>query len=315
MRTPCFLVSALALAASVAACGPSATPEAQSPDAPAAEAKPAKQYDTARGGRLFDKWVKETKNKDFKADAKATAGVADGQGGPKGNGTLLLQDGTPLLNDAGHDYRLKNFFGWDLRGKAGMYGPERMNKAYALDADLLGWTGDVSAIADKLGRGEGGLPALASVLGRDDLEEIAAFIVAVRDGALPRADAILSLTSPAQKDYALKTGGDAERGKELFRRRCAGCHGDDGTKMLFDDEEFSLGSHARQKAYEDWFKILNGQPGTGMGRQVTGTTAAEQTQEILDLLTALCDRKAFPAGAAKGADVADGDPRCGKALR
>ncbi len=79
--------------------------------------------------------------------------------------------------------------------------------------------------------------------------------------------------------------------------------------------EFSLGSRARQKAYEDWFKILSGQPGTPMGRQVRGATAEAMSQELLDVLTALCDRQTYPLGKVKGKGVPDGDPRCGAALR
>ena len=261
------------LGAAVVACG--GTPAA----APASSAPVGTAYDTAHGGRLFDKWSAETK-----------------------------QDG------ASPD-RLKNLFGWDLRGAAGMYGPSYMAKKTAVDLDLLTWQGDVAQVADRLAKGEGPVPAYGAVLSRPQLEALASFVVAERDGTLPRADSILTLASPAAKDYALRTGGNAAHGKELFAARCASCHGADGAQFLLDDGEYSLGSHARQKAYEDWFKILNGQPGTGMKRQVTGTTAAAMTQEILDILTALCDRTAFPVGKAKKADVADGDPRCGAALR
>lgn len=272
------------------------------------------RHDTARGGRLFDDWRKEL-GSSFVPDAKDTPGVADGRGGPSNDGTLRLASGEPLLNDSGHDYRLKNWFGWDLRGTAGMYGPRHMNKKNALDVDLLTWTGSVTEIADRLERGEGPVPALGPVLPRAELEALAAFIAAERDGTLPTASSVLTLTSPEAKGYALKPGGNADRGKRIIAERCASCHGADGTELLLDGGEFSLGSHARQKAYEDWFKILNGQPGTPMGRQVRGDTATEMAGELLDILTALCDRRAFPLGKATGKDVEDGDPRCGQALR
>ena len=114
--------------------------------------------------------------------------------------------------------------------------------------------------------------------------------------------------------YVLKAGGNPVRGKEIYAVRCSACHGADGTRELFDDGEFSLGSHARQKAYEDWFKIANGQPGTAMESQVSGS-GKERTQQILDLLAALCDRTAFPVGKAKGKDVPNNDPRCGAYLK
>ena len=101
----------------------------------------------------------------------------------------------------------------------------------------------------------------------------------------------------------------------MYADRCSECHGADGSEIPIDDGEYTLGTHARQKAYEDWSKILNGQPGEEMGRQVVGADGRAMAQEILDLLAALCDRTRFPRGAATGDDVADGDPRCHAYLR
>jgi mono/diheme cytochrome c family protein len=137
----------------------------------------------------------------------------------------------------------------------------------------------------------------------------------VRDGALPHPDRIFELRAGSPGNYALRPGGDPARGKRIIAERCAGCHGADGTELTFDGGEFSLGSHARQKAYEDWLKIMNGQPGSTMGRQLRGASGEEMAKELLDILAALCDRAAFPRGAATGKDVADADPRCGVYLR
>jgi mono/diheme cytochrome c family protein len=271
--------------------------------------------DDERGGRLFDSWRSEANPRQFEPDAKGTAGVPDGKGGPRGDGTLLFADGRPLLNDEGHDYRFKNLFGWDLRGPAGIYGPAQQNKKSLLGVDLLAWPGDATALADRLEKGDAQIPAFGPVMERSDLEALASFVVAVRDGKLPRPDQLFRLTSPAQQNYALVEGASAERGKQLYAQRCTGCHGADGTRMLFDKGAYSLGSHARQKAYEDWAKILNGHPGSAMKRQVRGATGKEMTQELLDLLAALCDRSAFPRGTASQPDVPDGDPRCGGYLR
>jgi hypothetical protein len=295
----------------LAACGGSAGTTTSTTTA----ATSAPAHDTARGGRLYDSWHSETRSDAFAPDDQSTPGEADGRGGARGDGTLLFADGRALLNDDGHDYRLKNLFGWDLRGRSGIYGPGHMDKSYALDADLLSWTGDVAAIADRLERGDETVPAFGALLSRDDLEDVAAFVVGVRDGALPHPDAIYVRAPIDAGGYALLEGGDATRGRAMFAERCATCHGADGTALLFDEGAYSLGSHARQKAYEDWLKILNGQPGTAMGRQLRGATGAEMTQELLDLFAALCDRTAFPTGAATREDVPDGDPRCGAYLR
>lgn len=271
-------------------------------------------YDDAHGGRIFDRWTTETHAETFAADSKQTRGVADGRGGPRGDGTLVLTDGRALLNDDGHDYRFKNLFGWDMRGRSGIYGPAHMNKPFVLGEDLLAWAGNIDDVANVLENGDASVPAFGAVLSRPDLEALAAFIVRVRDHTLPQPSDIFTLTSAAQGHYALREGGDRERGRALYASRCAGCHGADGTSHLFDDGELSLGMHARQEAYEDWLKILNGQPGTRMGRQVEGDAQAMATQ-IVDLFAALCDRAAFPRGAATGEDVPDGDPRCGAYLR
>jgi mono/diheme cytochrome c family protein len=286
------------------------------PAAPSAEAAPsaaakAEPLDDGLGGRLIDRFYdKET----FAPDDKKTRGLADGKGGPFGNGTLALVDGKVLLNDGGHDYRLKNFFGWDLRGADGIYGPKYQNKKDVQPFSLLASTKSPAEITALLSKGEGTLPGYGSVLSAADIDAIVGFVSAVREGRLPGPERIWALSEGTPGNYKLNAGADPERGKKLIADRCSGCHGDDGTDMLFDGGEYSLGTHARQKAYEDWFKILNGQPGTKMKRFVEGD-AQTMGAEILDILAALCDTKAFPKGKATGTDVAPGDPRCGSYLK
>ena len=92
--------------------------------------------DTARGGRLFDNWISEKKLGDvFRPDSAKTPEL-DGMGGPNRNGTLSDGFGRPLPN-TGHDYRLKNLFGWDLRGSQGIYGPNHQKKSFVLAESLL----------------------------------------------------------------------------------------------------------------------------------------------------------------------------------
>lgn len=69
------------------------------------------------GGRLFDRWYDEI-DADFVPDDSKTPEV-DGRGGPNGNGTVNGADGRPIAN-TGHDYRLKNLFGWDMRVAPGV---------------------------------------------------------------------------------------------------------------------------------------------------------------------------------------------------
>jgi mono/diheme cytochrome c family protein len=293
-------------------------PEAPTRAEPVSPSSPTAQHeagtvraapDDALGGRLYDRFYD---GESFRPD-RADTPEPDGLGGPFGNGTLPGGKGTPLPN-TGHDYRLKNLFGWDLRGPRGIYGPDFQNKDFLAGVDLLDEDLTPDALERLLRDGSERVPAYGKVL-QGDFEALLAFVTAMREGRLPRAERIWTLSKGTPGSYRLVEGANPERGKELFAERCAGCHGRDGTKFLFDGGEYSLGSHARQKAYEDWLKILNGQPHSSMKRFVEGTGAAELGSQILDLLAALCDRSSFPVGSATKPDVPDGDPRCGSYLR
>ncbi len=266
-----------------------------------------------RGGRLFDKWWKEA-GVPFSPDAKATAGTADGSGGPTSNGTLIDSDGKVVLNDAGHDYRLKNFFGWDLRGAAGIYGAAFLKKSSVRAENLIDASLDDAELLALFRDGAPGLPAWGEVLSDADLTDLVGFVAAVRGGRVARPDQVFELDAAASGRYRLRAGADSARGKKVYAEKCSTCHGADGRALLFDGGVYSLGSHARSKAYEDWFKIVAGHPGSAMTGQVPVTlSGAEQSQFVLDVLAALCDRWAFPPpdGAA---DVADGDLGCGEYL-
>ena len=264
--------------------------------------------DDARGGRLFDNWRAEKKlENSFVPDAAKTPEL-DGRGGPNSNGTLNSASGQPLAN-TGHDYRLKNFYGWDLRGAEGIYGAQFQNKAYVLQHNLLTDTRSPEMLRAWLAEGDAHTPAFGQVLDAKDIEDMVAFLVKTQKGELARPDKLFKLEASAPKSYVLLAGGDAARGRERFSASCATCHGSNGTELPIDETE-SLGTLSRSSGYEVWFKIVNGQPGTLMGRQVSETSGADNERAILDLLAALCDRKAFPP--LEGAtDVPGADPRCG----
>lgn len=245
---------------------------------------PAPVDPTERGGRAFDRWSSDP--------------------GLKAGATVPTTPGT----------RLKDRYGWDLRGAEGLYGAAYAAKDTVAPRNWLTSTESAAEIAALLAAGDGGGPPLATYLDDEAIGAIAGFIVGVRDGTLPRPDWIWDLVADSPGNYRLRDGADAARGHALIAERCADCHGPDGTGMTFDDGAYTLGSHARQKAYEDWFKILNGQPGTDMGRQVTGDARA-MAQQLQDILAALCDRSKYPATGATAGDVPDGDPRCGAYLR
>jgi mono/diheme cytochrome c family protein len=266
----------------------------------------------ARGGRLYDNWrLEKGMAESFVPDPVNSAAI-DGKGGPNRDGTLNDGAGRPLPNN-GHDYRLKNLFGWDLRGAEGISGSAFQRKPYVLEHNLLTDTRSAEELREWLARGAPDVPAYGQVLSDEDLDDLVAFLVKTRDGELARPSSIIALDEKAPGHYVLAPGGDPARGRNRYAVSCADCHGDDGRYMTIDDTE-SLGTMSRSNAYEVWFKMLNGQPGTDMRRQILDHGGPDQERAILDVLAALCDRTAFPAMAG-AKDVADADPRCSSYLR
>ncbi|HYO95340.1 MAG TPA: hypothetical protein VER33_12550 [Polyangiaceae bacterium] len=262
---------------------------------------------SARGGRLYDNWAAEKRLGATFVPDNAKTPELDGKGGPNGNGTLNDRNGQALPN-RGHDYRLKNLFGWDLRGADGIYGAAYQAKPYVLPTNLLLSTRSQAELSAWLKQGDVNVPAYGSVLDDAELESLAGFIVAVRDRKLPHPDDFFRLSARAPKNYELMAGGDSELGKSYYGDRCAGCHGPSGVKVTIDDTE-SVGSLGRSSAYEVWLKLLNGHPGSKMGPQVHAGDGRDQARTILNLLGALCDRSAFPPLDPKH-DAPAADARC-----
>lgn len=270
----------------------------------------------AYGGRLFDMWYDESTTT-FAPDDPATP-EADGRGGPNGNGTLNNAAGEPVANN-GHDYRLKNLFGWDMRGAAGIYGTDYQNKPFVLaegplSPALAGLNRD--AWIRRITAGTDAQPAFGSVLSEAEISALVDYMLGVRDRTLPHPDDLYELSTVAPQGFVLRPGGNALLGQRFYAARCAECHGEDGTAVLFDGGEQSLGQHARYYGYAIAMITLAGEPGSTMGPQLAaGLSTAQQTQRLLDLLAALCDRQRYPSGGATDPDVPDGDARCGAYLR
>ena len=305
LHLPCF---ALCLSLSMA-CEPASErkpPVRPDDTADASASASVTEIDTALGGQIYDKWFKvEGYTGGFSPDAKTTEAI-DGVAGPNDDGTLNNRDGQPVAN-TGHDYRLKNLFGWDLRGTEGVYGPDYQNKSYVRATNLLTDTRTPAELVAWFTRGGDTLPAFGEVLSPTQIEALVGFVVAVRDGTLPRPEQVFTLSSEAPKNYTLVEGADATAGAASFGQRCSGCHGDAGENILIDGD-YTVGAFGRMKAYEGWLKVLNGHPGSPMARQ------SDDAQEILNIFAALCDRTAFPPHDAEH-EVADGDLRCGAYLK
>jgi cytochrome c553 len=274
----------------------------------------ASAADDARGGRLYDNWRAEKGlGESFTPDASKTP-EPDGKGGPNGNGTLNDGAGRALLN-TGHDYRLKNLFGWDLRGAEGVYGAAYQKKAYVLSRNLLTDTRSPDEVQRWLAHGDEHTPAYAQVLDATDIADLTAFLIKTRSNVLARPEQVYRLEADAPKNYALIAGADVARGRARYSDTCSLCHGDDGRSLPIDDTE-SVGTISRGNAYEIWFKIQNGHPASTMERQVSEANGADNARAILDILAALCDRSTFPPLVGQEAkDVPAGDLRCGEYLK
>ncbi len=268
--------------------------------------------DSGLAGRLFDNWYKEL-DIGFVPD-NATTPEPDGEGGPNGDGTLNNADGTRILN-TGHQYRFKNLFGWDLLGDAGIYGRNHQNKPFVLASGPASRGESREIWIQRLTQGQGGIPSYGDVLTGVQIAAIVDFMLAMRDGEIPARGEIWRLSGEAPNGFVLIDGGNAEQGLEIYKERCANCHGADGTAILFNNGEQNLGLHARYYGYAVAMKILSGDPGTNMYAQLGDLNREEKTQHLKDLLAALCDRQLFPRGLATDPEVLDGDPRCGVYLR
>ena len=311
MRIRCF-AALLLLSCSPSApaeAPPPATPAAVEPAAVAAVAEPV-FVPVDRGGRLFDKWWAELKLEFVPANPKTPE--ADGKGGPFDDGTLPDIAGKPIKNP-GHAYRLKNLFGWDLRGAEGIYGAGYQGKSYVATTNLLREDFEEAELVHRLTRGYLNWPAYGKVLPPEAISEIAAFVMAVREGRAARPDEIWKLSAGTPKNYVLNDGADVAAGHDIIAKQCSGCHGEDGTAKGLDGGKYSLGSFGRTHAYEMWFKLLSGQPRTPMHGQLPKDVDGKvQSQAALDIIAALCDRARYPASKASKDDAPAGDVRCAK---
>jgi len=268
--------------------------------------------DSGLGGRLFDNWYREL-DSDFIPDDETTP-EPDGEGGPNGDGTLNNADGKRILN-TGHQYRFKNLFGWDLLGNAGIYGRDHQKKPFVLVSGPASRHESREVWIQRLSQGQGGIPSYSDVLTGKQIAAIVDFMLDLRDGEIPARGEIWQLSMEAPDGFVLMDGGNAERGLEIYKERCANCHGADGTAIPFNNGEQNLGLHARYYGYAVAMKILSGDPGTNMYAQLDGLIREQKVQYLKDLLAALCDRELFPRGAATDPEVPDGDPRCGGYLK
>ena len=186
----------------------------------------------AAGGRIYDKWW-EALDRDEPEESNP-AYPANGQ------------------KSGANTWRCKECHGWDYRGKDGVY------------AAGSHYTGIIGI------RGAQGQPddTIMQTL-RDTNHPYTNEMIT--DGELRRISAFVSrgqvdMTTFMDATTRSITGGDLNRGREIFQTTCAACHGFDGRMMDWGDEDVSkfVGTEASELPDEVMNKILNGHTGVQM---------------------------------------------------
>ena len=215
---------------------------------------PATVSAIARGGRLYDNWVKET---------KATA--------PSGNQPLWASQTTNTR--AGIvTWRCKECHGWDYKGVGGAYGSGSHKTGFVGVYDA-GTTKSQEQILGILKGSTNVRHDFTKVLDAQSLNELSAFL----------SQSLINETPYI--DYATKKpiGGDVTRGKTRFDGSCAACHGADGKQLNFGDAAAPeyVGTLAADNPWEFMHKVRYGQPSTTMP---SGLVTAWSIQDVVDTL-------------------------------
>ena len=153
---------------------------------------PATVASIAKGGRLYDNWMKETK--------AAT---------PKDNQPLWASQTTNTRNGA-DTWRCKECHGWDYKGKGGAYSKGSHSTGFVGVYDA-GNSKSQEQLVDILKGGTNARHDFSKVLDQDSLDSLAAFLSQSLVNETPYID------------YATKKsiGGDTTRGAQLFAAVCA----------------------------------------------------------------------------------------------
>jgi len=209
----------------------------------------------SEGGVLYDNWMSA-----MGVDAPATD-------------QPLWATQTTNTRTGTDTWRCKECHGWDYKGVDGAYGSGSHLTGFkgVLDSsamsteDLTAWLNGTKN-PDHNFVGEG-------MMGDAQVEMMVAFLQSekIDTSAFVNADKTV-------------TGGDANRGKELFVTNCTACHGEDGTALNFGDatEPEFVGTLAADNPWEFVHKVSYGEPGEVMP---SGINMNWTLQDIIDMLT------------------------------
>ena len=226
-----------------------------------AEAKPP-PASVAAGGKLYDKWWS----------------VVSGAQEPKDNQALwALQD---TNKRTGPDtWRCKECHGWDYKGKDGAYGSGSHKTDFVGIYDAA-TKKSAKELADILKGAKNPKHNFASLLGEENITNLANFLKA----------GVIDMTPNI--DYSTKKpkSANATKGKELFDKNCASCHGNDGKKLNFGTQQAPeyVGTLAKDNPQEFLHKVRSGQPGAPM------PSAFEQGWSLQDVVDILAHAQTLP---------------------
>lgn len=197
-----------------------------------APSNPSDAWVLSAGGRIYDNWWKALDRE----EPGGTHPSYPAAGAQEGETT----------------WRCKECHGWDYKGVDGVY---RAGSHY---------TG-IKGIDGAIGMDEGSIAALLraplhgytrDMITDDELARVAAFVSRGQ------------VDMEAYIDLATReiTGGDVENGRAVFQTVCAACHGFDGRRLDWGDDEGPayVGTEAVAAPDEVLNKILNAHPGVEM---------------------------------------------------
>jgi len=252
--------------------------------------KPTYTGDASKGGIMFDKfWSKEA------GFDQNDANIA-------------------TLNENSNFFRCKQCHGWDGLGNNGAYidrGPkvdrpnvtdfniylyaqaktvEEIHKEMGHDDDKRDISYDLSTYDPETNSDEGDkMPDLTQLLTDNQMWDLAKFL---KEGMFDVSE-LYDATYTGEYPTGSKTfsnigkGGNAAKGLSYYNANCAGCHGNDGTKI--DLEGKTIGKFIRTKGNEAQHKVKYGQLGSPMVGQFEIALA-----EMKDLYKACADTIGFP---------------------
>jgi thiosulfate dehydrogenase len=266
---------------------------------------PVESWDTAtiaqiaRGGRLYDNWMKEANIASSQLNgARSATGTyllyadhAEDVDGRDANGNPI--GGLPLDNNDDATFRCKTCHGWDYKGVDGRYGSTTSDNYTGfigvLDAQSKYTIQELEAIiSDGIPHPDNpDLKAHKFGTWLTDPADITALAMFIKYGVMDANDVVWTFTGWGK--------GDAGNGKALYNgpAGCSGgaCHEDDGKGLDFDDADNAVefvGTLANDNPWEMIHKIRFGDAGEEAMPSIyisEGVATGLTTQDAIDVLT------------------------------